>query len=93
MRRLLAHPRVYVAWLVVLVSALFAAYATDPYVFGFAVFVLGAATGAIGVAGLFCVVLDPGASRRDKWMVSAVLLLAVAAVLRALAMLGSFRWA
>ena len=93
MRRLLADPRVYLAWPVALVGALFAAHATDPYVFGLAVFVLGAATGAIGVAGLFCVVLNPGASRRNKWMVSASLLLAVAVVLDALAMLGNFRWA
>lgn len=93
MKRLLADPRLYVAWLVWLVSALYAAYAIDPYVFGFAVFGLGAATGVLGVAGGLLVVLNTGASRRARWTVLASLLLAVAALLRALAILGTFRWA
>ena len=37
MKRLVGDPRFHVAWLVLLVAALFAAYVTDPYVFGFAV--------------------------------------------------------
>jgi hypothetical protein len=92
-RRLLSDPRVYAAWLAALAAALFVAHATDPYVFGFAVFALGGATGGICLAGLFFVVWNPGASRWARWTVSAALLIAVAVVLGALAMLGSFRWA
>lgn len=93
MKRFLSDPRAYVVWLVVLVAALFAAYATDPYVFGFAVFGLGAATGVVCLAGGLLVVLNPGAGRRGRWAVSVSLVLAVVAVLLALAILGTFRWA
>lgn len=93
MKRLLSDPRVYVAWLAVLVMALFAAYAADPYLFGLAVFGLGGATGVICVVGGIFVILNPATSRWDRLAVSAALLLAVAAVLRALAILGTFKWA
>jgi len=93
MKRLLSDPRVYVAWLVVLVGALCAAYAIDPYVFGFAAFGLGAATGLLCVSGGLFVVLNPGASRRAKRTVWVSLLLAVALVVGSLAVLGTFRWA
>lgn len=93
MKRLLSDPRLYLAWPVVLVAALSAAYATDPYVFGFAVFGLGAATGLICVVGGIFVVLNPETGRWGKLAVVAALLLAVAAVLRALAILGTFTWA
>ena len=93
MKRVLSDPRAYVAWLVLLVGVLLAAYATDPYVFGFAVFGLGAATGAVCAAGVYFVILNPGASRSGRQTVWASLLLAVAAILGSLAMLGTFRWA
>lgn len=93
MKRFLSDPRVYVVWLVVLVAALFAACATHPYVFGFAVFGLGAATGLVCLAGGFFVVLNPGASRRGRWTVSAASVLAIAAVVLALAILRTFNWA
>ncbi|KAB2969694.1 MAG: hypothetical protein F9K18_00955 [Thermoanaerobaculia bacterium] len=93
MKRLLSDPRIYVAWPVILVAALSAAYATDPYVFGFAVFGLGAASGAICIAGGSFVLMNPGASRRGRLAVLAALLLAVAAVLWALSILGTFKWA
>lgn len=93
MKRLLSDPRVYVAWLAVLVTALLAARAADPYVFGFAVFGLGAATGVISMAGVFFVVMNRDVSGWGKLAALASLLLAVAAVLRALAILGTFRWA
>ena len=92
-KRLLSAPWVYVAWLIVLVASLFAAYATDPYVFGFAVFGLGAATGVICIAGCCFAVMNPGTSRRGRLTVLMALLLAVAAVLRAVAILGAFKWA
>lgn len=93
MVKFLSDPRVYVAWLVVLAGALFAAYAIDPYVFGMAVFGLGAATGLLCVSGGLFVVLNRGASRRAKRTVGVSLLLAVALVVGALAVLGTFRWA
>ncbi len=93
MKRLLSDPRVYVAWLVVLVGALFAAYAIDPYVFGFAVLGLGAATGLLCFSGGLFVVLNPGASRWARGTVLVSLLLAVALVVGSLAVLGTFRWA
>lgn len=93
MKRLLSAPWVYVAWLIVVVASLFATYATDPYVFGLAVFGLGAATGVICIAGGYFVVMSPGTSRRGRLTVLMSLLLAVAAVLKALAILGTFKWA
>lgn len=93
MKRLLSDPRFYGAWLIVLVSALYVAYATDPYVFGFAAFGLGAVTGAICIAGGFFVVRNPSTSRWGRLAVLTSLLLAVAAVLWALAILGTFKWA
>lgn len=93
MRRFLSDPRVYVAWLVVLIATLFAAHATDPYLFGFAAFGLGAATGVLCLTGGWLVVLNVGATRRSRWTVSVSLLLAGVAVLLALSILGTFRWA
>jgi uncharacterized membrane protein YedE/YeeE len=92
-RRLLADPRTYVAWLVVLAGALAAADAVDPYVFGLAVFLLGAATAGVFLSGVWLVVLNPNASGGARWTVSAALLFAVTALLWSLARLGSFRWA
>ena len=93
MKRLLSEPRLYVVWLFVLMGTLAAAYAIDAYVFGFAVFGLGAATGLLCVSGGFFVVLNPGASRWARATVLASLLLALAAVVGSLKVLGTFRWA
>lgn len=93
MKRFLSDPRFYFAWLVVLVAALSASYATDPYVFGFAVFGLGAATVVVCLAGGWLVILDPRAGRRGRWAVSVSLVLAVVVVLLAQAILGTFNWA
>ena len=93
MKRLLSDPRFYVAWLVALVAGLSVAYATDPYVFGFAAFGLGAVTGAICIVGGFIVFRNPSTSRWGRLAVLTSLLLAVAAVLWALAILGTFKWA
>lgn len=93
MKRLLSDPRFYVAWLGFLAAGLAAAYATDPYVFGFAVFGLGAVTGAVCIAGGFFVVMNRAASRRGRLAVLVSLLLAVAAVLWAMASLSRFKWA
>ena len=93
MKRLLSDPRLYVAWAVLVVAALYAAYRTDPYIFGFAAFALAGVSGLIAVAGALFVVLRPGSSRSDRLVVLAALLLSGIAVLRALALLKTFRWA
>lgn len=93
MKRLLTDPRFYVAWLVFLVLSLSSAYAIDPYVFGFAVLGLGAATGLVCLAGGYAVVKNRGTSRRGRMAVLTAILLAVAAFLAALAILRTFKWA
>lgn len=93
MRKLLRDSRVYVVWLAMLGVALCATYQVDPYIFGFAVFALGAVTGLVVVAGVGFVVLARGASRRDRWVVLISLILATCALVAALSVLGSFNWA
>lgn len=93
MRRFLSDPRVYVAWCILTVSVLFAAHGSDPYLFGLAVFALGAVTAVLCIVGIVFQVASPGASRGAKWTMLLSLSLTVAAVLSALAVLGTFRWA
>jgi nitrate reductase gamma subunit len=92
-KRLLSDPRFYGAWPVFVIACLYAAYVADPHIFGLAVLALGAATGLMSIIGTFFVVMRQGASRSTRLTVTASLFLSVVAILSALAILGSFKWA
>lgn len=93
MKRHLANPRLYLTWTAVVVLGLIAACATDPYLFGFAVFALGALTAIVAIAGVALVITRPAANPRARWTVAVSLLFAGTAALVALEILGGFRWA
>jgi hypothetical protein len=93
MRRLLSNPRTYVLWTGLVVAGLISAYQVDAYLFGFAVFALGAATGVATIAGALFVVAGPGVQPRARWTVVISLLLGVAAVFVAASLLETFHWA
>lgn len=93
MKRRLSSPRPYLLWTGLEVAGLVSGYLIDPYLFGFAVFILGPATGLVTLVGVVIVIASPTVSPRARWTVAVSLLLGVAAVLLAFSLLGSFHWA
>lgn len=81
-RRILASPRVYVAWLLVSSALLAVAWRVDPYIFGLAAF--------MGVGLSICLALAAALSHPRSLALAAV---AAVPSMLALALLSTFHWA
>jgi len=94
LRRLLSSPVLYGGWALVVVAALAGTYPVDPYVFGFTALGLAWLTGALAIVAVGAMALwawDWSWTRR--LLVVGGVVVAVAAVARALAILRTFSWA
>ena len=89
----IAHPGLYLTWLVLVVVALLATYFEDPYIFAFTTFGLAGVSAVIALIGLSVALLSGAASARAKALIVASVAGAAAASAVALAILGSFKWA
>jgi hypothetical protein len=93
LRRVVESPWPYAAWALVVLATLAAAYAADPYLFGLAVFVLGGLSTAIGIIGGSVALLARTTDRRARALIGASLAVTAVALLAALRVLGTFKWA
>lgn len=93
MSRLIAAPALYVAWTVIVSTALYGTYRSDPYVFAFTTMGLAWLTGALALLGLGACCLSRRLRPRDRVVIVVALALAAAAVARALHVLSTFNWA
>ena len=93
-RRVASSPLTYGTWAAIVVVALLGTYPVDPYVFGFTALGVAWLTGAVAIVAVGATALwasDWSWTRR--LLVAGAVSLSIAAVAKALAVLGTFTWA
>ena len=96
MRRLLTFvtsPVLYAAWVLIVLVALTISYFADPYIFAFTTLIAGGICIVIGVIGLPVALLSKTVGWRARTAIILSIALSSAAVVVALAILRTFKWA
>jgi hypothetical protein len=87
------HPLPYGVWAATVVTALYATYFVDPYVFGLTTLGLAWLTGAVTLVGLIASLFSKRPRLRDRVIIVVALVIATAAIAKALITLSRFNWA
>lgn len=89
----MASPALYAAWALLVVGTLTATYFADPYIFAFTTMILGGISVGIGFIGLAVALFSKSAGWRARASIIVLVALAAAAVVVALEVLRTFKWA
>lgn len=92
-KQMLASPTTYVIWALAVVAALCGGYLGDPYVFGFLTLGLCWLTVVVGILGIAMCLFSKQLRARGRALIVAALVVAAAAIAKALQTLGTFNWA
>jgi hypothetical protein len=82
----------YASWAVLVVVALMATAAVDPYVFGFTCLIAGWITGALAIAAIAVTIRANGLAWSTRAGILGSVLVASAALVLAFARLGTYHW-
>ena len=91
--RIAQNPALYATWSLIVIAALVATYFGNPYVFGFTTLGLMWLSIAVLLIGVIVVFVAKGLSASARVTIIATSLVALAAALIAIAVLGTFNWA
>jgi hypothetical protein len=91
--RFLSSPLTYASWAVLVVVALMATAAVDPYVFGFTCLIAGWITGALAIAAVSVTIRAKELAWSARAGILGSVLVAGAAIVLAFARLGTHHWA
>jgi hypothetical protein len=92
-KRFITSPVPYVVWALAVSAALYGTSFADPYVFGFTTLGLAWLTGAVALVGVLVCLVSRTARASTRVIIVGSLVLAAAAIAKALATLRSFDWA